>query len=425
MFDRVERPERADGLVRKWLPQDLYSIDQMESWLTDMAAEGLFLVSIGACFAQFRRGGARNVRYRIDVLSRELTTDELVLYDSCGWHWVLTKEESRIFGGDIEFYVFQADEDATVPELHTDPMEQANSLRRLNRACILDALWALMFVLLFLGLSVYPMVSFHELGRFLLYGPTNGGWMQIPVWIFWTALYTGRWRSVRRLRKRLLLGEPLDHRAGYRRRFRYGVLRMAVPLGLIALLVAPLICAQAAGGGNFQSLLLPEGTPDFPVVRLTEFRGRGVEDGVEGETRHKWTVAGAVVDEIWEYGDYEEDGAQIELSTVCYRLPFAWTSTLAFDALLDDGFYEGIHENYYVGEITPVSTDLVDEAWAAAPAGDNGGRFALFVRDGRYIVQTFYSDHTTDFSGDPDAAAAYRDRCVERILPLLARRLNG
>ena len=188
MFDRVERPERADGLVRKWLPQDLYSIDQMESWLTDMAAEGLFLVSIGACFAQFRRGGARNVRYRIDVLSRELTTDELVLYDSCGWHWVLTKEESRIFGGNIEFYVFQADEDATVPELHTDPMEQANSLRRLNRACILDALWALMFVLLFLGLSVYPMVSFHELGRFLLYGPTNGGWMQIPVWIFWTAL---------------------------------------------------------------------------------------------------------------------------------------------------------------------------------------------------------------------------------------------
>lgn len=105
----------------------------------------------------------------------------------------------------------------------------------------------------------------------MLYGSINAGWVQIPIWIFWTALYLSRWRSVRRLRKRLAQGEPLDHRASYRRRFRYGVLRMTVPMGLIVLLFVPLICVQMADSAKAaQSLPMPNGTPDFPAVRLEE-----------------------------------------------------------------------------------------------------------------------------------------------------------
>jgi hypothetical protein len=166
---------------------------------------------------------------------------------------------------------------------------------------------------------------------------------------------------------------------------------------------------------------LPEGPTDFPAVRLTEFRGTVSEDEISGNSTHEWTNAGAVVDEICEYTQ-QGKSARIQLSTTCYRLPFAWISHLAFHVLLDDDCYQGISGIYDVGEITPVQTELVDEAWAAAPNEKNGGQFVLFVRDGRYIVQILYSD---DFSGDPGAAEMYRDRCAEQMLPLLAQRLDG
>ncbi len=395
MFDKVETSAVTEKLVRKWLPQDLYSIDRMESWLTDMAEEGLFLESIGLCFARFRRGTARNVRYRIDVLSRELTADELALYDSCGWHWVLTNEESRMFGGNIEFYIFQADEDATVPELHTDPQEQAESLRRLNRVSFSDTLWALVALLVFVGLCVYPMGNSRAMGAFLLYGEIDAGWVQIPLWIFWSVFYLSRLRSVRRLRKRLMQGEPLDHRASYRRRFRYGVLRMAVPMGLIALLFVPLICVQMADSTkDAQSLPMPEGAPDFPAVRLSELEGRedlALADGIFNRDR---TVTGAVESRIYESAAV--DIGLTSLETICYKMPFAWESSYVLDWYLER--YE---------KAVRVETDLVDEVWSADEPGA-GTRAYLFVRDGRYVLQMQYNGK----------------QALTEVLPRLAARLD-
>lgn len=423
MFDKVEKTERTERLVRKWKVDDLRAIDRNESWFSDMAEQGLFLESVGRYFVKFREGTPRHVRYRIDVLPRELTEDELSLYDSCGWHYVtMERSANGVLSARLYLYIFETQESAALPELHTDPMEQAESLRRLNRQSVCD-LW-LTILMVALGIGLPTLLYLHNSDGFYWIAKSELLFPLLPLCILGVMETLRRWRTTRRLWQRLKNGNPLNHRADYRVSRRWYLL---LNNGILVLIVAYFTLQLGASifGDQYRGQPLSEGVKDFPAVRLTGLRGTVREDEIIGYSTHEWTNANAVVDEIWEYGDYEEDGAQIELSTVCYRLPFTWTSTLAFDALLDDGFYEGIHENYYVGEITPVSTDLVDEAWAAAPAGDNGGRFALFVRDGRYIVQTFYSDHTTDFSGDPDAAAAYRDRCVERILPLLVRRLDG
>ena len=92
-----------------------------------------------------------------------------------------------------------------------------------------------------------------------------------------------------------------------------------------------------------------------------------------------------------EYADDPETGMQLDWNTTCYRLPFVKTADLAFDALLEEDWYRGISDAYWTAAATQVETDLVDEAWVVAPGMENGWRYALFVRDGRYIVTTFYS----------------------------------
>ena len=138
------------------------------------------------------------------------------------------------------------------------------------------------------------------------------------------------------------------------------------------------------------------------------------------------TWAGAVEDRLYEYADDPETGMRLEWYTTCYRLPFAKTADLAFDALLGEPWYRGISDAYWTAAATQVETDLVDEAWEVAPGAENSWQYALYVRDGRYIVTvSYYSDRSAGRTGDATVTETFRDRCTEKILPLLAQRLNG
>ncbi|MBR2851796.1 MAG: DUF2812 domain-containing protein [Anaerotignum sp.] len=100
---------------RKLIPVNLMNIPAMESWLTDMAAEGLFLHSLGPYIAKFTEGEPRKLAYRIEPLpvedqgyyinnirnafasskdgKKSLTVEEknqrmVELYDEFGWEQV-------------------------------------------------------------------------------------------------------------------------------------------------------------------------------------------------------------------------------------------------------------------------------------------------------------------------------------------------
>lgn len=428
MFDRVERGEEGENLcVRKWMLDDICDLDRNESWFSDMAEQGLFIDHFGIWSAYFRRETPRRTRYRMDVLSRELTEDELALYDSCGWHFAVLNQET--YWNPVFFYIFQTDENATVPELHTDPMEQAESLRKLRRRSQWDFWFGAAIPLLWIGLWVWKALYAARRFDFLVNGDIS-----YIYWVLFSALAVvdslRRGRNIRRLYKRLAGGEPLDHHADYHTAHRRYALTAYWRLPLWLLLVVVLI-VQTFQMGRDDAHPLPEGGTDFPAVRLAEFSGGLTgEDEVWGETRHERTVTGVVADEIreWKYADDAETGLQVELNTVCYRFPLAWTADLAFDALQEEDWYYGLSEVYWTGEGVPVETGLVNEAWAQAPCEKNHWRFVLFVRDGRYIVTTFYSDqgnHGAIAYKDPETAESFRDQYVERMLPLLAQRLDG
>ena len=185
--------------------------------------------------------------------------------------------------------------------------------------------------------------------------------------------YLRRWRNIRRLRKRLAGGEPLDHHADYRAAHRRYALTTYWQLPLLLLMAAFLIM-QTAHEYRDDAHPLPEGATDFPAVRLEEFYdGTLGEGGGSGELYHEWTPMGAVVDEIQEKANDAQTNSILELNTVCYRLPFAWMADLAFDALTEEEWHYGLSEVHWVGGTAPVDTDMVDEACLQTTSGQQTG----------------------------------------------------
>lgn len=422
MFDKVENPQRTERLVRKWMLDDICDLDRNESWFSDMAEQGLFIDHFGFwSSAWFKKGTPRRTRYRMDVLPRKLTEDELALYDSCGWHFAALDQET--YWNPAFFYIFQTDENATVPELHTDPMEQAESLRKLRRWSLWDFWLGVAIPLFWIGLWVWQALYAARRFDFLVNGSVfNIYWVLFSAFAVVDSLRSGR--SIRRLYKRLAGGEPLDHHADYLAAHRrYALTAYLRPL-LWAVMMAVLL-VQLIFSSLDQARPLPEGAPDFPAVRLAEVHdGLDGPNAVCGESYHEWTWAGAVEDRLYEYADDPETGVRLEWYTTCYRLPFVKTAALAFDALLEGDWYRGISDAYWTAAATRVETDLVDEAWAVAPGEENGWQYALYVRDERCIVMVSYSDYSARGTGDAAVTEAFRDRCTEKILPLLAARLE-
>ena len=124
--------------IRRFIPVDSLDIAAMESWLADMAEDGLFLVSFGAYFAHFESRPPRKAAYRLEPASSlYLTPDEkkLEILDEFGWEYVASVDKY--------FHVFRAKtEDA--PEIHTDPAVQAEAYEKLYRS---QRNWGIPYVL--------------------------------------------------------------------------------------------------------------------------------------------------------------------------------------------------------------------------------------------------------------------------------------
>lgn len=52
---------------RKSIPVALYDFAAFESWLEDMAQEGLFLVSLNGYGGKFRQGEPKKMTYRLEI----------------------------------------------------------------------------------------------------------------------------------------------------------------------------------------------------------------------------------------------------------------------------------------------------------------------------------------------------------------------
>lgn len=220
--------------VRRLVPCPPYDVEACESWLGDMAEQGLMLERWGGFEARFRRETPRPVRYRLTAARLKATllfnhpdAGEQELYEEAGWHFVCRQGE---------FYIYACD-DPAAPELHTDPAVQALSLKMACRSTLFSCTcWVLIIALYSSDLIFGDGFLF-----FVEHPPTALVFAFSHLWFALTSLQN--LFCIFALRRKLKRGLPPDHHKNWRwsaplHRCANGLWRLALPF-----LVVLLFCA--------------------------------------------------------------------------------------------------------------------------------------------------------------------------------------
>ncbi len=257
----MEMAEENIRYVYRPVPCPAYDVEGTESWLSDLAAEGLVLSSDGFFlgFGIFVRGEPTQIRYRLEAAERgtdllgsgDAPQDEAIeLSESLGWRYVTRR-------GD--FYVYASDS-PNVRELNTDPAVQALALEQVVRRLRVSVL-SLIFELLFF---CFLLPLLRGGGQILIAAIQIGTWFWLwgRLLILWY-LVDGflRTRHLNGLHKRLLQEGSVDHAKNWRRSaLRHYLLRVLRTISVIAWIIT-LLCLM-------NSALL--GKRETPIAAYTE-----------------------------------------------------------------------------------------------------------------------------------------------------------
>ena len=90
---------------RKWIPVEPYEIGALESWFSDLSAEGLHLHDVNALYALFEEKEPQRKIYHIEPKNpyhdSRPPVPQLERYEENGWSFVCTLEP--------HFYIFSAE----------------------------------------------------------------------------------------------------------------------------------------------------------------------------------------------------------------------------------------------------------------------------------------------------------------------------
>lgn len=150
-----------------------YDVESMESWLTDMAADGYVLVEDGifAGVATFEKTQPQKLKYRLEAAQKstsmwaddggEPDPEAVELSKLYGWKYVAKRGR---------FYIYCSD-DPTVREMNTDPQVQALALdyvRKSQRDHVFTIIWWTL---------MYPLIGIR--GALLLFSVNVGSWLML------------------------------------------------------------------------------------------------------------------------------------------------------------------------------------------------------------------------------------------------------
>lgn len=220
--------------VRRLAPCPPYDVEACESWLSDMAQQGLMLELWGILDVRFRREEPRPVRYRLTAARLKGSVlfsppghpdaGEEALYKEAGWHFVCRHRE---------FFIYACD-DPAAPELHTDPAVQALSLKMACRSAVYY--WIGWLISLAMQISNYRSLDGI---LFIVERPLLN--LTFAFCFAWFAVYwLHNLHSIFALRRKLKRGLPSDHHKNWRRsaplyRFADGVYRLIFPCMIVLL----------------------------------------------------------------------------------------------------------------------------------------------------------------------------------------------
>ena len=190
------------NVVRRFRLNDYWDMAEHESWYTHMAQQGLFLKKKGTFFTYFEQRPSQKMKYRIEVSKKALEDAQIDFYESAGWEYVTHYNY---------FHVFRSPAEINAPEIHTDPVEQANTLKDLNRMLMANWIVTIIAGMIYFGMAWAIFFLDGTPIRQLVQGATTSQ-LFLPIFMLLIMLQTAQAAlSIRRLKKNLQSGIPLQH----------------------------------------------------------------------------------------------------------------------------------------------------------------------------------------------------------------------
>ena len=273
--------KKAPGnLIRKWAVVDAKDITRTETWLEDMAAQGLFfhdfsgwsILAPGPLWiVLFQKDAPRpERRYRLCPTrpqEAEPSQETLELYAQAGWQFL------RYWGTScVSYYLFYSD-DPAAPEPYTDPDSLYEALRPPKKDVLNDLL---------LGVVLYTSAAILSatqiLDRQLSFLPNwilaAAAALLIALWLSSLLLNGTDWLTVLALRQEIRRRDtvrPAPPPALFAARCLFSSLLSLLQTGLLAVVLALIFTLFRINS----DLPLEQFNPDFDLLTLSEMEGDG------------------------------------------------------------------------------------------------------------------------------------------------------
>ena len=391
---------------RKLIPVNLMNIPAMESWLSDMVAEGYYLHSVGTYFAKFTEGEPRKLAYRIEPLPAEdngfyvnnirnafsaekdgkkpLTVEEknrrmTELYDEFGWEQVCKLSQL--------FCIFRAKEEDT-PELHTDPVAQSEAYERIYQRQKKGLLLTLPFFLAMILWCLYLTLWDDNLYSSVKSG---SGLLVCAASLFLTVFTLSKEaKSFRHIRDRLQDGIAMEHDADWQ---KGSIFYKASILSYHLLLICLIIYGYAQLGQRWD-MPLAEANQPLPYLSLETIETDpnfilGEYDRWDNEVRFSTSFFAPIQYEIRQEGTvpdqrWNDDSGVYSpsIKVEYYDLRFEFLAKPFYDAMVKWHIYDETG-------FAHVYDETIDEG---VVYGENGSK-KLFFRKGDQVMAFFYYGH--------------------------------
>ena len=201
--------EVPGNLIRKWAVVDAKDIARTESWLEDMAAQGLFFHSFSR-WSILAPGPLWVVLFQVDVpkprrryrlcparpQEAEPTQETLELYAQSGWQFL------RYWGTScVSYYLFYTD-DPNALEPYTDPDSLYEALRPPKKDLVNDLFLGAFFMATAIFISVQNILD-EKLALLPNWVIAAAAWLIIARWVLGLAGKGLDWLTVRALRRNI------------------------------------------------------------------------------------------------------------------------------------------------------------------------------------------------------------------------------
>ena len=364
---------------RRLIPVSQYDIAGMETWLSDMAQKGFFLYDLGAFIARFTKDTPKNVRYRLEPAGRDKDFPEMALYDlyeERGWRYVTTYRKL--------FHVFMA-EDAAAPELHTDPLVQSATLKKISRQLVIFSV-AYLVLLAFLlsshlfieGDRVYTLLLKSNIFQFVM----------IPLFLIMTVYVLISAVRITKLRRRLQAGQPLEH-FKKKRSIAMRIMEITGYTTLVVVLLSNL--ANLARPNNPDDQPLSEAPDVITILSLADIDPL-YENYTSGYFYREHSPLVPIQDVVRQSIQIDAGYSRSVLQTYYYETAFTGLAKPLFDEMIRVHLrlFDDTAGAFKTGDYDPLDTPLFDAAVYAH--GENLTKGAGYGSIVQYIIA--YRDKT-------------------------------